>query len=60
MTYTQSSYLADGPHAFYMIEAGGKQEWYSDGEKALRAWELNKKAFLFVRKKGSTELRKIR
>lgn len=39
MAHRESSYLADGPQAVFLLEAHGQHTWYTDGERALIAWE---------------------
>lgn len=61
MAHTASSYLADGPQAVFLLKAGDKETWYTDGERALRAWETlkNNGVHLYVGRTNK-ELKKIR
>jgi hypothetical protein len=59
--HTASSYLADGQQAYYLLRAGDLEEWYTDAERALKAYEETEGATdLFVKRAGTMELKKVR
>lgn len=64
MAYTPSSYLADGPQAVFLLKVAGEETYYTDGERALRAWEkaINEvgHADLYQQKTGTTAVTQLR
>ena len=62
MAHANNSYLSDGQQAYFLLRAGGQDTWYTDGEKALRAYEAQQQlngVHLFVGR-TTDSLRKIR
>ena len=59
MANPTASYTADGLQAVYLLRAGGEEAWYTDAEKAIKAWENNQDASLFVGR-SNNDLTKIR
>lgn len=56
-------YTGDGPQAYYLLRVGDVDTWYTEGDKAIAAYE-NRTDWagveLWVRRTDETQLRQIR